>query len=81
MIVLIRGAVTDAAAYVEKNPPRKGATVTWFADAGDEAWQALELTGTPVLIGIEDGEMKWTIAGVLNDPKMVDSVVRTWLER
>jgi len=81
IVVLIRGTVTDAAAYVEKNPARKVATVTWFADAGDEAWQALELTGTPVLIGVQDGEMKWTIAGVLNDPKMVDSVVRTWLER
>jgi hypothetical protein len=81
IIVLIRGTASDAAAYVERNPPRRAAAVTWFADAGDEAWQALKLTGTPVLIGVQDGEMKWTIAGVLNDPKMVDSVVRTWFER
>jgi hypothetical protein len=81
IVVLIRGTLTDAAAYVEKNPPRRVATVAWFADAGDEAWQALKLTGTPVLIGVQDGEMKWSIAGVLNDPQMVDSVVRTWLER
>jgi hypothetical protein len=34
-----------------------------------------------MLIGVEDNMIKWSIAGVLNDPKMVDSVVRTWLER
>ena len=81
IVVVIRGSLTDAAAYLEKNAPRKIGTVVWFADAGDQAWQALKLTGTPVLIGVQDRVIKWAIAGVLNDPTMVGSVVRTWLER
>ena len=81
IVVVIRGDVTESATLVERTHPRGKIAVPWFADAADEAWQALKLSGVPILIGVEDNVIKWSIAGVLNDPKMVDSVVRTWLER
>jgi hypothetical protein len=31
-------------------------------------------------MGIEAGEIKWAVSGVLNDPKAVESVVRRWVE-
>jgi hypothetical protein len=33
----------------------------------------------PELIGVKDGQMMWSIAGVLNDAETVESVVRTWV--
>ena len=42
--------------------------------------RALDLRGTPVLIGVERGEINWTIGGVLNDPGALESVVRKWVE-
>jgi hypothetical protein len=40
----------------------------------------LELKGAPALIGIDHGEVSWTISGVLNDPKALEFVVRKWVE-
>ena len=31
-------------------------------------------------MGIDGGEIKWTVSGVMNDPKTVDAVVRRWVE-
>jgi len=81
IIVVVRGSVQESAAFVEHARPRGTVPVPWFADAAGEAWQALKLSGVPMLIGVEDNVVKWSIAGVLNDPNMVNSVVRTWLER
>ncbi|HEY3547199.1 MAG TPA: hypothetical protein VGK17_14085 [Propionicimonas sp.] len=54
--------------------------VRWFADPQGGAWKALRLTGTPYLLGVRDGGIKWSLAGVLNDPKTLESVIRTWIE-
>jgi hypothetical protein len=52
----------------------------WYADAKGEAWQALEMKGTPVIIGICKGRMEWVISGLLKDPTTLTSAVRTRVE-
>jgi len=81
VVVIVRGPLADASAYVEARRPQQLSAMAWFADPTDDAWKALELKGTPVLIGVQDGVMKWAIAGVLNNPRMVESVVRTWVSQ
>lgn len=79
-VVIVRGASLDAAAYIAERMPPESAATAWYADEGSEAWQALSLKGTPVLIGVDRGEINWTIGGVLNDPGALESVVRKWVE-
>ena len=79
-VVIVRGPSAAAAAYVTEQLPAEVAAIARYADEGDAAWQALSLKGTPVLIGVERGEIDWTIGGVLNDPKALESVVRKWVE-
>jgi hypothetical protein len=79
-VVIVRSPKAGSAAYVAEHMPAEAAGVAWFADHQDQAWQALDLKGSPVLIGVDRGEIKWTISGVLNDPKALESVVRTWVE-
>jgi hypothetical protein len=79
-VVIVRGPSLEAAAYIAERMPPESAATAWYADEGSEAWQALSLKGTPVLIGVERGEINWTIGGVLNDPKALESVVRKWVE-
>ena len=55
--------------------------VRYAVDEGGEARRALKLTGAPHLLGIADGRIEWAISGVLNDPRMLESVVRTWVTR
>lgn len=79
-VVIVREPATGAAAYIAERLPAEVAAIAWYADERSEAWQALNLKGTPVLIGVERGEIDWTISGVLNDPKALESVVRRWVE-
>jgi hypothetical protein len=79
-VVIVRGPSAAAAAYIGERLPQEAAGVAWYADQAGEGAQALDLKGAPVLLGVERGEIKWTISGVLNDPKALESAVRTWVE-
>ena len=50
-------------------------------DVGGEGWRALNLTGAPHVIGIEDAQVKWVVSGVLQTPSTLESVVKTWVAR
>ena len=79
-VVVVRATPADAAEYIASHLPSEASDVAWYADATSAAWQALALTGVPVLVGIESGQIKWTISGVLNDPSALEPVVRSWVE-
>ena len=55
-------------------------SVRWLADPDGAAWKALRLTGTPFILGIKDSQIVWSLAGVLNDPAVLESVIRSWVE-
>jgi hypothetical protein len=79
MVIVVRANPADAAAYVSSSLPSEASDVRWYIDAASSAWQALALTGAPVLVGVESGQIKWTISGVLNDPIALEPVVRNWI--
>jgi hypothetical protein len=79
-VVLVGAERSAGQEYIRSTVPAEVGAITWFADATGEAWQALGLHGTPVLIGVQDGEIRWAVSGVLNDPQALESVVRTWVE-
>jgi hypothetical protein len=79
--IVVVGAQTTAAAqqYMQRMLPPEVGAVQWYADVQAEAWTALQLTGTPVLVGVRKGMIQWAISGVLNDPGALESVVKTWV--
>jgi hypothetical protein len=79
--IIVVGAPTAAAAqqYIQGVLPPDVGAVQWYADVQAEAWTALQLTGTPVLVGVRKGTIQWAISGVLNDPGALESVVKTWV--
>jgi hypothetical protein len=78
-VVVIGAPVADAARFVSARAAEFPA-VRWLADPQGAAWQALRLTGTPYILGVKDGQIAWSLAGVLNDPKALESVIRSWVE-
>jgi hypothetical protein len=50
-----------------------------YADPDGSAARALGVTSIPALVGISGGALDWMLQGVLNDPRMVEPVVRSWL--
>ena len=78
-VVVIGAPVADAARFVSARAA-EFPSVRWLADPQSAAWQALRLTGTPYILGVKDGQIAWSLAGVLNDPKALESVIRSWVE-
>lgn len=79
-VIVVRASHAQATDYIAAHLPAEASDIRWYADANATAWQALALTGTPVLLGVEAGEMKWMISGVLNDARTLESVVQSWVK-
>ena len=56
---MIGAQAIAAKAYLLNQLPVEVSHTPWYADAKGEAWQALEMKGTPVIIGIRKGRMEW----------------------
>jgi hypothetical protein len=78
-VVVLVGAPLDAAKAFVAARSQEFPGLRWYADPTNEAWRALRLTGTPYLLGIRDARIMWSLAGVLNDPAALESVIRSWL--
>lgn len=78
-VVVVGGAVADARRFVAQQA-EAAPSVRWMANPTSSAWKALRLSGTPTLVGVRDGRIEWVLAGVLNDPKALESVVTSWVQ-
>lgn len=57
-----------------------GELPTWFADPDAAAWQALGFGGSLGVAGASRGIVEWKLDGVINDPAVLESAVRVWVE-
>jgi len=80
IVVIVSGDTTNAAKYIHDHVPPEVEGVVWYADTTGEAFTALRLTGTPVLIGVRHRRLIWSVSGVLNDASTVQSVIRNWVK-
>ena len=78
-VVVIGGSPQEAQRFIETGMPASLQTTARFFDTGRSAWQALNLRGSPVLIGVRDGRTEWSLSGVLSDPAALKSLVLTWV--
>ena len=78
-VVVIGGTPQEAQRFIESGMPASLLGTARYFDTGRSAWQALNLRGSPVLIGVRDGKTEWSLSGVLSDPAALKSVVLTWV--
>lgn len=78
-VLIVQGRLPEARAFVEQSLPEELRGMRWYADSDRGAWQALNLTGAPVLVGVTNGRSEWLLSGVLADPSALKSVVLTWV--
>ena len=78
-VVVIGGTPQEAQRFIETGMPVSLQGTARYFDTGRSAWQALNLRGSPVLIGVRDGRTEWSLSGVLSDPAALKSVVLTWV--
>jgi hypothetical protein len=78
-VVLVAGDAAHAERVITALP-QGVSNLRVYADPEGAAATALQVTGAPVLIGVEQGETDWTIAGVLANVSLLESIVRSWVE-
>jgi hypothetical protein len=76
LLVVVGSAPADAKALAAAFEGRL--TAAWYADPGGAARRALGLRGVPVVLGLDDRAIRWTLSGGLSDPRTLRSILVSW---
>ncbi len=79
-VVVVDGPPARASEMAASLPGALGA-VRVFADPDGSARQAMRLVNALTIVGLDRGRVRWGLAGVLNEPSALESVVRSWVAR
>jgi hypothetical protein len=76
--VIIVGGTTDDLKTAQARFPDL-ASATWYADTNRSAFTLMKLTGAPMILGIKQRTISWSLSGVLSDVNVAKSILNTWL--
>lgn len=78
-VFIVSGTADDAKAMKAKYPDL--ASATWYADPGRAAFAQLKLHGVPVILGVRDKTIQWSLNGILQDAKTMQSIITSWIQK
>ncbi len=58
----------------------KIAFLGWYADPDWSAYKALPISGTPIVFGIREGIIEWSLDGPPWDDTTINSILRDWVD-
>jgi hypothetical protein len=78
-IIVVGGSVDDLKAMKAKYTELDQAI--WYADTTKGAFTQLKLHGVPVVLGVKQQTIQWSLNGVLSDINVAKSIVNTWIQQ
>jgi hypothetical protein len=78
-IIVVGGSVDDLKGLKSKYPELDQAA--WYADTTKTAFTQLKLHGVPVVMGVKQQTIQWSLNGVLPDTNVAKSIVNTWIQQ
>ena len=78
-VFIVNGTADDAKTMKAKYPDL--ASATWYADPGRAAFAQLKLHGVPVILGVRDQKIQWSLNGILPDSKTMQSILTSWIQK
>jgi hypothetical protein len=79
-VFVIQSTPEEARLFVEEHFGDESEVVQWASDEKRATARSLALSGSPVLIALDQTSIEWTISGVLSDPQTLHAVVSGWLK-
>ena len=76
-VIIVSGSLDDLKNAQSKYPELSEAS--WYADTDKTAYSQLQLHGAPVVLGVKQQVIQWSLNGVLPDSNVSRSVVNTWV--
>jgi hypothetical protein len=77
-VIIVGGTVDDLKNTQARFPDL--ASASWYADTNRSAFAQMKLTGAPMVLGIKDRMISWSLSGILSDVNVAKSILNTWLE-
>ena len=77
-VIIVGGSVDDLKTAQIRFPEL--ALATWYADTNKSAFGLMKLTGAPMILGIKQRMITWTLSGILSDVNVAKSILNTWVE-
>lgn len=78
-IVLVGGAGADKVSSIASTYPDLP-VAQWYGDPQRNGVSQLALTGAPVIFGLHQGNIQWTLAGALPDTDKFKSILTSWIQ-
>ena len=76
MVIVTGGARDTASGMRDKRVDL--AAAQWYADETREAWTALHMAGAPMVFGVRDQTIQWSLSGMLKSDSDVKSILASW---
>src|SRR5882724_743617 len=73
VLVVVGGTLDDVSAVQHRFPDL--AAVSWYADPNKSAFTELKLQGVPVVLGVRQDTIEWSVAGILGDDAHFKSII------
>jgi hypothetical protein len=78
-MVIIAGGLEGPGATVERSKFKDLADAQWYTDRPGKAWVALKMSGAPMVFGVRDKAIEWSLSGVLPSDEHVRSILASWV--
>jgi hypothetical protein len=76
-VIIVGGSVDDLKTAQARFPEL--ASATWYADTNRSAFTLMKLTGAPMILGIKQRTIAWSLSGILADVNVAKSILNTWV--
>lgn len=76
MVIIAGGGLDTASGMRDKRTDLAGAQ--WYADESREAWASLHMAGAPMVFGVRDKTIQWSLSGMLKSDNDVKSILASW---
>ncbi|MCU1332543.1 MAG: hypothetical protein JWM08_1535 [Candidatus Angelobacter sp.] len=77
-VIIVGGSIEDLKIAQMRFPEL--AQATWYADTNKSAFGLMKLTGAPMILGIKQRTITWSLSGILSDVNVAKSILNTWVE-
>jgi hypothetical protein len=77
-VIIVGGSIDDLKTAQTRFPEL--AQATWYADTNKSAFGLMKLTGAPMILGIKQRTITWSLSGILSDVNVAKSLLNTWVE-
>jgi hypothetical protein len=77
VVIVIDADLAATAAYAARFPDLSGAR--WYADQSRQSYAVSTLPGTPIMFGLRNNVLEWSLVGLAPDVQTARSAMTTWL--